>query len=85
MARNGGAYQATNNVPVVGGATYHFRLVVNVPAHTYSIFVTPPGGTEVTIGSNFAFRTGVTPSSLNSIGSDVTPATGSLTYCNFVP
>src|SRR5581483_9926435 len=57
LARNGGAYAAQTNVPYTGGQTYHFRLVVNVPTHTYSIFVTPPGGSELTIGSDYAFRT----------------------------
>jgi len=36
--------------------TYHFRMVVNVTAHTYSVFVTPAGGSELTVGSNYAFR-----------------------------
>ncbi len=84
VARNGGSYTATNTVNYVAGSTYHFRLVVNVTAHTYSIFVTPPAGAEVTVGSNFAFRTEqAAVTSLNSVGSEVTPATGSLTYCNF--
>ncbi len=83
VARNGGAYTATNIVPYIAGQSYHFRLVVNVTAHTYSIFVTPPGGAEAIIGANFAFRTGVTPSSLNSVGSQVDTTAGALTYCNF--
>ena len=32
-------------------------MVVNVLAHTYSVYVTPAGGSEVTIGQNYAFRT----------------------------
>jgi hypothetical protein len=56
-ARNGGAYAATNSVPYSANTSYHFRLVVNVSAHTYSIYVTPNGGSEQVIGSNFAFRT----------------------------
>jgi hypothetical protein len=56
-ARNGAAY-APNPATIhySAGLTYHFRLVINVPAHTYSIFVTPPGGTELTVGKDFAFR-----------------------------
>src|SRR5256884_8744690 len=38
------------------GTSYHFRLVVDVPSHTYSAYVTPAGGTEQTIGTGFAFR-----------------------------
>jgi len=80
-ARNGGAYVASS-IPYSGGVTYHFRLVVNIPAHTYSAFVTAPGGTEQTIGTNLAFRTEqATVSQLNWVGafSEV----GSETMCSF--
>jgi len=82
-ARNGGAYVGpTPAIPYSGRSTYHFRLVINVPAHTYSIFVTPPGGTELTVGTNFAFRTEQnTVTSLDHFG--VYAATGSNTVCNF--
>ncbi len=56
-ARNGGAYAAAATVPYSANSTYHIRLVVYVPNHTYSIFVTPSGGGEITLGSNYAFRT----------------------------
>ncbi len=81
-ARNGGAYVAATNIPFSANSTYHFRLVINVAAKTYSAYVTAPGGSEQTIGSNYAFRTeqaGV--SSLNNFNVDVnaTPG-GSLRY-----
>jgi hypothetical protein len=81
-ARNGGAYAAASIIPYLGGKQYHFRMVINIPAHTYSIFVTPPGGAELTVGANFAFRTeqkAVT--SLDHWG--VYAASGSDTVCNF--
>jgi hypothetical protein len=56
-ARNGGAFAAASSIPFSAGVSYHFRFVVNVPAHTYSVFVTPAGGSELTVGSNYAFRT----------------------------
>ena len=28
-----------------------------MPSHTYSTYVTPPGQSEITLGSNYAFRT----------------------------
>jgi thermitase len=56
-ARNGGAYQAASQIPYTAGTSYRFRLVIRVPSHTYDIFVTPAGGTEQTVGTNFAFRT----------------------------
>jgi len=84
QAYNGTGYQGT--VPYsVAGQTYHFRLVVNVSAHTYSIFVTPPGGTEQTVGSSFLFRsTQNTVTSLDTWGALVnTSPGGTLNVCNF--
>ncbi|HEX6737355.1 MAG TPA: PQQ-dependent sugar dehydrogenase, partial [Vicinamibacteria bacterium] len=85
-ARNGGAYAAASTIPYSGGTTYHFRLVVNIPAHTYSIFVRPDGTTnELTVGNNFAFRSEqAAVSQLNWWGVFVadTPV-GQLTVCNF--
>jgi len=82
-ARNGGAYAASNNIIYSAGVTYHFRVVVNVASRTYSIFVTPDGGTEQTVGSNFAFRSeqsGVT--SLNNWGVFTGAGSGSIQVCN---
>src|SRR5262245_57443784 len=55
-ARNGRAYAAASTIPYSANVTYHFRLIVNVPAHTYSTFVRPAGGAEQTVGTNLAFR-----------------------------
>ncbi|HEY6402439.1 MAG TPA: chondroitinase-B domain-containing protein [Blastocatellia bacterium] len=84
-ARNGGAYAAASTIPYSANVTYHFRLMVNVPAHNYSIFVTPAGGTERTVGTNFAFRTEQnTVTSLDWWGTFVNSSTpGSATVCNF--
>lgn len=56
-ARDGGSYSADNTIAYDEDVTYHFRLVVDVTGHTYSAYVTPNGGSEQTIGSNFDFRT----------------------------
>jgi hypothetical protein len=81
-ARNAGAYAAASTIPYTGGVKYHFRVVVNTPAHTYSAFVTPAGGTELTIGSNFAFRSEqATTSMLNWNGAF--GEVGSETVCSF--
>lgn len=85
-ARNGSAYAASTTVAYSAGSRYHFRLQVDVAAHRYSIFVTPPGGSEQTLGSNFAFRTeqaGVT--GLDTWGAIVNKAGATLTNtaCNF--
>ncbi|HEY9435327.1 MAG TPA: hypothetical protein VI260_28050 [Blastocatellia bacterium] len=85
-ARNGGAYAAASTIPYSANVTYHFRLVVNTPAGAYSIFVRPAGGAELTVGTNFAFRTEQnTVASLNNWGAFVnTSATGSSRVCNFM-
>jgi hypothetical protein len=46
-AYNGTAY-GTSTINYSANVSYHFRLVVNVTAHTYSVYVTPAGGTELT-------------------------------------
>jgi len=56
-ARNGSAYAADVAIAYKGGTAYKFRLDVDVPSRTYSVYVTPAGGTEVRIASNYHFRT----------------------------
>ena len=85
QARNGGSYSAASTINFSAGVSYHFRLAINVTNHTYSIFVTPAGGTEQTVGSNFAFRTEQnTVTSLDHWGAlvNTTPG-GTLRVCNF--
>ena len=82
-ARNGGAFVAASTIPYTAGTSYHFRAVVNVPANTYSIYVTPAGQAEITIGTNYSFRTeqlGIT-----SIDHwDAISQVGTITLCNLV-
>jgi len=82
-ARNGGAFVAASTIPYIAGTSYHFRAVVNVPANTYSIYVTPAGQAEITVGTNYSFRTeqlGIT-----SIDHwDATSSVGTITLCNMV-
>src|SRR4051812_28607996 len=80
-ARNGGAFTAST-INFSANTKYHFRLVVNVPGHTYSAYVTAPGGSEQTIGTNLSFRTETTTvANLNQAVFNVnaTPG-GSLVY-----
>lgn len=81
-ARNGGAYAAVTSVPFSAGVSYHFRMVVNVTAKTYSAYVTAPGGVEQTIASNYAYRTEqASITSINNFNADVNSSPGgSLTY-----
>src|SRR5207244_3237900 len=83
-ARNGANYEAANDIPYSAGVKYSFRLVVNVPARTYSIYVTPAGGTEQTVGTDFAFRpTAGAVTNLNNWGAIVDETSGTNTVCNF--
>src|SRR5947199_1018619 len=80
-ARNGGDYAAATAIPYTPGTTYHFRLDVNLPAHTYDIYVTPAGASERLLGSRFAFRTEqAAVNLLNNLG--VYTTAGSETVCN---
>lgn len=81
-ARNGGVYAAATSIPYTPGTSYHFRVVVNLANHTYSAFVSPPGGAEQTIGTNFSFRTeqATVPALANWA---LTAITGTHTVCNF--
>jgi len=85
LARNGGVYTGpTPAIPYSGGNTYHFRLTIDIPTHTYSVFVTPPEGSELTVGSGLAFRTEQNMvTSLNNYGVFVGATSGSLQVCNF--
>jgi len=81
-ARNGGAYAATNSIAYTAGTSYHFRVVVDVSSHTYSVYVTPAGGAEQTIGTGFAFRT--EQSGVTALANwALTAITGTHTVCNF--
>jgi hypothetical protein len=82
-ARNGGGYPASN-IQYIAGKRYRFRLEVHVQPRVYSVYVTPEGGSEVQIGSNYAFRTeqAAVPS-LDHRVAVVAGNTGTLSVCNF--
>lgn len=79
-ARNG-----RSNLPATlsyrPGVAYRVRLVVDVPRHTYSAFVTPEGGSELTVGTDLDFRS--EQANVNSLDTFVTAAgPGELQTCN---
>jgi hypothetical protein len=83
-ARNGGLYAADNVIPYAANVKYQFRLAINVPDHTYSVFVTAPGGVEQTVGTNFSFRTEqAAVTNLNNWAVTVASTTGTNTVCDF--
>ena len=59
--RNGATYAATNSVPYEPLSTYHVRMMTDLAARQYSVWVTPPGGTEILLADRFAFRTDAPP------------------------
>jgi Alginate lyase len=82
-ARNGGAFVAASTINYAAGVKYHFRAAVNVPANTYSIYVTPAGEPELILGTNYAFRTeqkGIT----NIDHWDAISQVGTIALCNLV-
>lgn len=84
-ARNGGAYTAASSIPYVANTVYRFRTVVNVATHTYSVYVTPPGGSELTVGEHFAFRSeqaNVTKLDTCTVKLDPAPSGASITIGN---
>lgn len=53
---DGTTYRADKDIPYTAGKRYHFRVEVDVPAHSYSVYVTPEGASEQAIATNYAFR-----------------------------
>jgi hypothetical protein len=51
QVRDGNSF-TSSNVPYAAGETLQFRLVENLPATSYSLFVTRPGAAEVPLGTN---------------------------------
>jgi hypothetical protein len=86
-AYNGTAYAAASSINYSAGVSYHFEMDVNVTAHTYSVYVTPSGGSKTLVGSNYAFRsTANTMTSLTDWNLYVDPSnSGSLTATNLTP
>jgi len=61
-ARNGNNYERVADVPYYEGESYHFKVIGQIDttvgsSGTYSVWVTPPGGSETIIAENFNFRT----------------------------
>ena len=55
------------------------KFDVNVTAQTYTVYVTPSGGTKTLVGANFAFR--VAAATLNNVAQY--SAAGSHSLCSF--
>jgi hypothetical protein len=83
-ARNGATLAAAASVPYAAGTSYHFRLVVNAPARTYSIFVQPVGSyAETIVGLDYALRSA--PGSVahvDTLAARIDSRAGTLAVCN---
>jgi len=54
-ANNGGSFEADSAFAYAAGQVYAVKVIINIPAQTFSAWVTPEGGDAVTIGKDFAF------------------------------
>ena len=74
-----------STVLYAAGQTYQFRLVENLPAATYSVFVTPPGATEIPLGANLQVPSDQRGSTtLTGWGIQInSPDGATLSVCNF--
>jgi hypothetical protein len=74
-----------STVLYAAGQTYQFRLVENLPAATYSVFVTPPGATEIPLGANLRVPSDQRGSTtLTGWGIQINSPDGTtLSVCNF--
>ncbi len=83
-ARNGSNYTAVSSIPYTSGLTYHLQLNINISAHTFSAYITPPGGSATALATNYAFRS--EQSSVASLNTwAVESDQGSETVCNTTP
>jgi len=57
IARNGSAYRYDETVSVENYKQYHIRIEANLGSKTYSVYVTPKGGIETAIATDYKFRT----------------------------
>jgi hypothetical protein len=84
QVRNGDSF-VSSGVSYAAGETLRFRLVENLPATTYSIFVTPPGAAEIPLATNLQVpsdQRGAT--TMGGWGQLVkAPEGATLTVCNF--
>ena len=60
-ARNGGTYDSDVDVPYTANGIYHVRLVAEINAGTYDVWVTPQNGAEIQIANDYAFRSDAPP------------------------
>jgi glucose/arabinose dehydrogenase len=80
--RDGSQWRSATPLRYFANMQYHFRMVVNVPADTYSVWVKPLGEGELLLGSGYRLRFNVR--SLDNFAAGVTSSNGSLEVCSRV-
>jgi hypothetical protein len=55
-ARDGATYKSDENLEYVAGTKYSVIMNVDVPSQTYSVTITPDGGSEIALATDYAFR-----------------------------
>ncbi len=82
--RNGDSF-VSSAISYAAGETLQFRLVENLPATTYSLFVTPQGGAEIPLATDLQVPSGQRgATTLGGWGQQVNAPDGAtLSVCNF--
>lgn len=79
-----GWYSADTALEYTLGELYHFRLEVNVPQHTYSVYVAPDGLTERIIAEGYGFREPQGPDPVSALDHwSIWAGIGSHNVCDF--
>ncbi|MDD4227333.1 MAG: T9SS type A sorting domain-containing protein [Mariniphaga sp.] len=84
LVRNGGSW-ADTKVAFSAGTKYHFRMEVDIDNHKYSVYVTPEFEDEITLATDFSFRSEqMTVTHLKGWGmwSDLDNSIGNITVSN---
>lgn len=76
-------YAADATVAYQSGKSYHVVETINLAAHTYSVTVTPSGGSAVAIATNYPFRsTQASVTSVANFGAITSDAGATAQVCN---
>ncbi|MCH7850131.1 MAG: hypothetical protein IH845_00630 [Nanoarchaeota archaeon] len=81
-ARNGAVYSKDVSIPYTQNVKYSFVFEIDVVSHTYTVYVTPEGGSQQILALNYTFRSSQsTVTSLNNWG--VYSGKDSMSVCGF--
>ncbi len=55
-AKDGPDYTSDTSIPYSSGNTYHIRMEIDIPTHSYGVYITPSGQSEITLADDYDFR-----------------------------